>query len=203
MSTSKVEYKAMGHARWELPLDLPNGAPDTVNPEYPEYGTVRPNSIGLGLMPNAQTGVWEVTALSVIGPKVKDGKVVTKRDYGVMFVDPMDEDSAAPEWVKEICQEWTDRANGISTNSPARGDGPAAGLEQQVARAIKEAQETLEKDSRDLADRYEAWSHHPFDHSQASIESSRIASHAELLAQAAARLEGMREVARMLIAKEG
>jgi hypothetical protein len=110
---SKVEFKVRDHAVWQIPMDV-TGAPDTSNPEVPSFGMVRPTALGLGLMPNAK-GVWEVTSVGVHGPKVKDGKVATKRDYSVMFMDPLGEDSVAPEWVREICQEWADRANGVGS----------------------------------------------------------------------------------------
>lgn len=110
----KVGYAVREHAAWQIPMDLPQGAPDTENPEVPSFGTVRPNAVGLGIMPNSE-GVWEVSSVGVHGPKVKDGKVTTKRDYSVMFMDPLGSDSVAPEWLREICQEWADRANGVGS----------------------------------------------------------------------------------------
>jgi hypothetical protein len=112
-----VDYKVRDHANWQIPMDV-TGAPDTSNPEVPSAGTVRPNAVGLGLFPNAQTGVWEISTVHVVGPKVKDGKVSTKRDYTVMFTDPLGSDSVAPEWVREISREWTDRANGAGGGVP-------------------------------------------------------------------------------------
>lgn len=116
----KVEYTVRGHASWNIPMDLTTAAPDTSNPEVPSFGTVRPTALGLNIMPNVETGAWEVASVGATGPKVKDGKVVTKRDYAVQFMDPLEPGSVAPDWIREICQHWTDRANGISTNSLAR-----------------------------------------------------------------------------------
>jgi hypothetical protein len=115
MASNKVEYTVRQHASWQIPMDV-TGAPDTSNPEVPSFGMVRPTALGLGIMPSAK-GVWEVTSVGVSGPKVKDGKVATKRDYSVMFMDPLGPDSVAPEWVREICQEYTDKANGASAGA--------------------------------------------------------------------------------------
>jgi hypothetical protein len=107
---AKVEFTVRDHAQWAIPMDV-TGAPDTSNPEVPSAGTVRPSSVYLHLFPNAQTRAWEVTTVHVVGPKVKNGEVVTKRDYTVLFADPLETNSVAPEWLREISREWTDRAN--------------------------------------------------------------------------------------------
>jgi hypothetical protein len=107
-----VEYTVRDLAQWDLPMDLPKGAPDTTNPEVPSAGTVRPSALRLGIMPNEMKGEWDVSSVGVHGPKVKDGKVVTQRAYSVMFTDPLGPESVAPDWVREICQEWVDKANG-------------------------------------------------------------------------------------------
>ncbi len=105
---SKVEYTVQDGAMWQLHLDV-TGAPDTSHPDHPG-GYLRPVGVSMGI---GQTdGVWSVSAVNVFGQKVKDGKVVTKRNYPLPFLGPLDEDSVAPEWLRDICQEWVDRANG-------------------------------------------------------------------------------------------
>ncbi|MFJ6508679.1 hypothetical protein [Streptomyces sp. NPDC091879] len=108
---SAVEFTVRDHSNWQISMDV-TGAPDTTNPEVPSLGTVRPNALGVGLFPHTETGAWEVSSVGVVGPKVRDGQVATKRDYTVTFMEPLGPDSVAPEWVREIAQEWTDRANG-------------------------------------------------------------------------------------------
>jgi hypothetical protein len=108
---SAVESTVRDHSNWQISLDV-TGAPDTSNPEVPSLGTVRPTAMGVGLFPHTETGVWEVSSVGVVGPKVRDGQVATKRDYTVTFMEPLGPDSVAPEWVREIAKEWTDRANG-------------------------------------------------------------------------------------------
>lgn len=195
----KVGYKVKDSARWELPLELTTEVPDTENTDFPGGGTVRPTAVGLGITVNRETGEWEVWSASVVGPKVKDGKVSTKRDYAIPFTSPLDGEGGsdvAPEWLREICQEWVDRANGISTNSPARGGQ----VDELVKRQIKMAQEALERDAKDLATRYMLWAEPPI--RLASSESSRLQQDSERVALAAARLDGMREVASMFINEE-
>jgi hypothetical protein len=120
--SDEIDCKVRDHANWQIFLDV-TGAPDTSNPEVPSAGTVRPNAIGINLFPNAQTGIWEVSTVHVHGPKVKDGEVFTKRDYTVVFTDPLGPDSVAPIWVRKICKKWTDRANG-KAKSPAAERNP-------------------------------------------------------------------------------
>jgi hypothetical protein len=120
--SDEVEYKVRDHANWQIPMDV-TGAPDTLNPEVPSAGTVRPNAMGIGLFPNAQTGVWEISTVQVVGPKVKNGEVSTKRDHTVMFTDPLGPDSVAPLWVRKICKEWVDKANGRA-KSPTKERNP-------------------------------------------------------------------------------
>jgi hypothetical protein len=109
-----VEYTVRSHATWQIPMDV-TGAPDTSNSQAPSAGTVRPIGVAMSLMPNSQTGAWEVTSATVVGPKVKNDKVSTKRDYGIVFMDPLYEDSVAPEWLRDICQDWVNKANGSSS----------------------------------------------------------------------------------------
>jgi hypothetical protein len=109
---SAVEFTVRDHSNWQISMDV-TGAPDTTNPEVPSLGTVRPTALGVGLFPHMETGVWEVSSVGVVGPKVRDGQVATKRDYTVTFMEPLEPDSVAPEWVREIAKEWTDRANAV------------------------------------------------------------------------------------------
>jgi hypothetical protein len=122
----KVGYKVRSDSNWTIPMDLTTEVPDTMNPEGgSDWGMVRPNAIGLSIFPNSETGVWEVSSASAVGPKVKDGKVTTKRDYAIPFMDPLGSDSVAPDWMREVCQGWVDKANGV-------GGGGVRLTDQQV-----------------------------------------------------------------------
>jgi hypothetical protein len=109
MGSNKVTYTVQDSAMWQLHLDV-TGAPDTSHPEHPG-GSLRPVGVSLGI--GVTDGVWSVSAVNVFGQKVKDGKVVTKRNYPLPFLDPLGEDSEAPEWLREVCQDWVDKANGM------------------------------------------------------------------------------------------
>jgi hypothetical protein len=103
-----VEYTVQNGAMWQLHLDV-TGAPDTTHPDQPG-GALRPVGVSMGI---GQTeGVWSVSVVNVFGQKIKDGKAVTKRNYPLHFMDPLGEESDAPEWLREVCQDWVDRANG-------------------------------------------------------------------------------------------
>jgi hypothetical protein len=104
-----VEYTVQDSAMWQLHLDV-TGAPDTSHPDHPG-GSLRPVGVSLGI--GATDGVWSVSAVNVFGQKVKDGKIVTKRNYPLPFLDPLGEDSEAPEWLRKVCQDWVDKANGV------------------------------------------------------------------------------------------
>jgi hypothetical protein len=104
-----VSYTVQDSSMWQLHLDVV-GAPDTTHIDHPG-GALRPMGVSMGV---GQTGgVWSVSIVNVFGQKVKDGKVVTKRNYPLPFTDPLGEDSEAPEWLRKICQDWTDKANGV------------------------------------------------------------------------------------------
>jgi hypothetical protein len=105
---SGVEYKVQDASMWQLHLDV-TGAPDTTHPDQPG-GAIRPEGVSMGV--GITNDVWSVSAANVFGQKVKDGKVVTKRNYPLPFLSPLDEDSDAPEWLRKICQDWVDKANG-------------------------------------------------------------------------------------------
>jgi hypothetical protein len=105
----EVDYTVQDGSMWQLHLDV-TGAPDTSHPEHPG-AALRPAGISMGI--GMTDGVWSVSAVNVFGQKVKDGKVVTKRNYPLPFLDPLGADSEAPEWLRERCQEWVDRANGV------------------------------------------------------------------------------------------
>lgn len=107
----KVEVKVQDGSMWQLHLDV-TGAPDTSHPEHPG-ASLRPAGISMGI--GITDGAWSVSAVNVFGLKVKDGKVVTKRNYPMPFLDPLGPDSVAPEWLQERCQEWVDRANGVGS----------------------------------------------------------------------------------------
>jgi hypothetical protein len=106
---AKVSYTVQDSAMWQLHLDV-TGAPDTSHPDHPG-AALRPVGVSLGI--GATDGVWSVSAVNVFGQKVKDGKVVTKRNYPLPFLDPLGEDSEAPEWLRKVCQDWVDKANGV------------------------------------------------------------------------------------------
>lgn len=106
---AKVEYTVQDAAMWQLHLDV-KGAPDTSHPDHPG-GSLRPVGVSLGI--GVTDGVWSVSAVNVFGQKVKDDKVVTKRNYPLPFLDPLGEDSEAPEWLRKVCQDWVDKANGV------------------------------------------------------------------------------------------
>ncbi|MFI0265567.1 hypothetical protein [Streptomyces luteogriseus] len=108
-----VGYTVGEAAMWQVPITLQTAVPDTSNPNSPTFGTVRPNAVSLGIFRN-RAGVWCTTNANVFGPKVKDGKVTTKRDYTVIFTDPMDVHSKAPDWLRGIIKQWEDRANGLA-----------------------------------------------------------------------------------------
>jgi hypothetical protein len=109
MGSNKVTYTVQDSAMWQLHLDV-TGAPDTSHPEHPG-GSLRPVGVSLGI--GVTDGVWSVSAVNVFGQKVKDGKVVTKRNYPLPFLDPLGEGSEAPEWLRGVCQDWVDKANGV------------------------------------------------------------------------------------------
>jgi hypothetical protein len=109
-----VTYTVQDGAMWQLHLDV-TGAPDTTHPDQPG-GALRPVGVSMGI---GQTdGVWSVSVANVFGQKVKVGKVVTKRNYPLAFMDPLGEDSDAPEWLREVCQDWVDKANGAGGGVP-------------------------------------------------------------------------------------
>jgi hypothetical protein len=105
---SRVRYTVQDSSMWQLHLDVV-GAPDTVHPDQPG-GALRPVGVTLGI--GVADGVWTVGVVNVFGQKVKEGKVVTKRNYPLPFVDPLGEYSEAPEWLRKVCQDWVDKANG-------------------------------------------------------------------------------------------
>jgi hypothetical protein len=111
---AEVTYSVQDAAMWQLHLDVA-GAPDTSHPDHPG-GALRPVGISMGI--GVTAGVWSVSAVNVFGQKVKDGKVVTKRNYPLPFLNPLDEDSEAPEWLRKICREWVDKANGAGGGIP-------------------------------------------------------------------------------------
>jgi hypothetical protein len=108
---SGITYTVQDTSMWQLHLDV-TGAPDTSHPDHPG-ASIRPVRISLSVSP--RDGVWSVSAVNVFGQKVKDGKVVTKNYYPLPFLDPLDEDSVAPEWLRDICQDWVNKANGSSS----------------------------------------------------------------------------------------
>ncbi|MDX3260785.1 hypothetical protein PV336_16310 [Streptomyces sp. MI02-2A] len=114
VSPSGIKYQVARTARWEIPIELVDPAPDTQAPGFP---MVRPKSVTIALTPN-RAGNWCVSSAAVWGPKVKDGRVVTKREYSTLFSDLMDALSATPKWLMDICQEWADRANGWGVAAP-------------------------------------------------------------------------------------
>lgn len=203
MSTSYVVGEG---SRWEVHLELTTEVPDTSNTDFPGGGTVRPKFVNIGVVPDRETGLWGVWNASVVGPKIKDGKVSTKRDYAIPFMSPLDEDGreVAPEWLRDLCQEWVDRANGISTNSPARGEAEDAPVVDELAsglinRQIKIALDTLERDAKDLAERSALYAGPTIRKGMVHGDMSRLAQDAQQLALAAARLDGMREIARVFV----
>lgn len=114
VSASGIKYRVANTARWEIPIELVDPVPDTWAPGFP---MVRPTSVTLSLTPN-RAGVWCVSSAAVWGPKVKDGKVTTTREYSALFSDLMNDVGEAPEWLREICQDWADRANGVVVPAP-------------------------------------------------------------------------------------
>lgn len=134
---TEVEYTVQDTAYWQLHLDV-KGAPDTEHPDHPG-GTLRPVGISMGI---GQTGgVWSVSAVNVFGQKVKDGKVVTKRNYPLPFMDPLDEDSGAPEWLRKICQDWVDKANGAGRSVVEVSDVEDIPTSAELAQRIRVRQE--------------------------------------------------------------
>jgi hypothetical protein len=131
VSPGGIRYRVSGNARWQIPVELVDPAPDAQARGYP---MVRPKSVTIDLTPN-RAGVWCVSSAAVWGPKVKDGKVTTTREYSTLFSDMMNEVNAAPEWLLDICQEWADRANGwVLPEPPKKAD---MSLEARVARLEK------------------------------------------------------------------
>jgi hypothetical protein len=131
VSPGGIKYRVADNARWEIVIELVDPVPDT---QAPGFDTVRPSSVTLNLTTN-RAGVWAVSSIAVWGPKVKDGKVVTKREYSTLFSDLMNAVTETPEWLRDICQDWVDRANGT-----ARVEAPkesAMSLEDRVARLEK------------------------------------------------------------------
>ncbi|MFI9202642.1 hypothetical protein [Streptomyces sp. NPDC053048] len=132
VSPGGVKYRMADAARWVIPVDLVDPAPDTRGPGFP---TVRPKSVTLTLTPN-RAGIWCVESIAVWGPKVKDGSVTTTRHYSTLFSDLMNPVFETPTWLRGICQEWADRANGQDfwSRSPKKS---AMTLEDRVARLEK------------------------------------------------------------------
>jgi hypothetical protein len=116
VSPKGVKYRVADTARWEIPIELVDPVPDT---QAPGFGMVRPKSVTITLTTN-RAGVWAVSSVAVWGPKVKDGKVTTKREYSTLFSDLMNEVTETPEWLRGICQEWADRANGWGVTAPPK-----------------------------------------------------------------------------------
>jgi hypothetical protein len=132
VSPSGIRYRVANTARWEIPIELVDPAPDTQAPGFP---MVRPKSVTIALTPN-RAGVWCVSSAAVWGPKVKDGKVATQRDYSTLFSDLMDALSETPDWLKELCQEWADRANGWASLA-AEPKKTTLTVEERIARLEK------------------------------------------------------------------
>jgi hypothetical protein len=105
---AEVTYKPQDASMWQIHLDV-EGAPDTTHPDQPG-GAIRPVGVTLGI--GVSGGAWTLGVANVFGLKVKDGKAVTKRNYPLAFVDPLDPDSFAPDWLRKVCREWLDKANG-------------------------------------------------------------------------------------------
>lgn len=132
VSPKGIKYRVADAARWEIPVELVDPAPDTQARGFP---LVRPKSVTISLTPN-RAGVWCVSSVAVWGPKVKDGKVATSREYSTLFSDLLNEFTGAPEWLMDICQDWADRANGwaLLSGPPKKS---AMTLEERVARLEK------------------------------------------------------------------
>lgn len=110
-TTSKgVSYHLSDRARWEIPITLTSPVEDVVTRTA---GAVRPNSATISLVPN-RAGWWTLSHVAVWGPRVKDGKVTTKRVYSVLFGEWAVPGDEMPDWLREICQYWVDRANGTT-----------------------------------------------------------------------------------------
>lgn len=87
--------------------------PDTANPNLPGSPTIRPQQIQVNGYIQGADDAWGISLIAVYGLKVNQQTGgLTKRRYDTTFIDPLDPESGAPEWVREIAQYWLDRMNG-------------------------------------------------------------------------------------------
>lgn len=104
-------------SEFKVVLDLED-APEVQNPNLPGSPTVRPQAAVILAYPR-EGGGWEVSLINAIGPRVYEATGrLTKRDFNVAFVNPMDEDSLTPGWLLEIATRWENRLNGVSLFAP-------------------------------------------------------------------------------------
>ncbi|MFE9833960.1 hypothetical protein ACFYP4_02255 [Streptomyces sp. NPDC005551] len=140
MTSTGIGYHVSDRSRWEIPVILTSPVEDVST--Y-SGGTVRPHSVTISLVPN-RAGWWCLSHAAVWGPKVKDGKVTTKRDYSILFTDLGGVDGEMPDWLHEICQYWEDRANGGSRPTPQQESEPT------LTDFSREVGEYLDKRLREL-----------------------------------------------------
>ncbi|MFI1796621.1 hypothetical protein ACH427_04575 [Streptomyces sp. NPDC020379] len=131
VSPNGTKYRVTDNARWVIPIELVDPTPDT---RGPGFDMVRPRAATITLIRN-RARIWCVSSVAVWGPKVRDGKVTTTREYSTLFAATEE----APEWLQGICQEWVDRANGWGTASAMREPvkESAMTLKERVARLEK------------------------------------------------------------------
>lgn len=101
-------------SEFKVVLDLED-APEVQNPNLPGSPKVQPRLVVILAYPR-EGGGWEVSLINAIGPRVYEATGrMTKRDFDVAFVNPMDEDSMTPGWLLEIALRWQNKLNGVAT----------------------------------------------------------------------------------------
>lgn len=88
-------------------------APETEHPNLPGSPVVRPRFVVILVYPR-DGGGWETGLVNVVGPRVYESTGrLTKRDFEIGFVNPMEPDSGAPQWVRDVALKWQDKLNEV------------------------------------------------------------------------------------------
>lgn len=112
MTTVKATLNEERLSELKVVLDV-EGAPETSHPNLPGSPTVQPRLVVVLIYPR-DGGGWETGLVNVVGPRKYEGSGrLTKRDFDLGFVNPMEPDSGAPDWVREIALKWQDKLNEV------------------------------------------------------------------------------------------
>lgn len=117
MTHEPLPLSKEGLSTLTVALDVPESAgwEDVTNPDLPGSPTIRPKHLMLFLYPATETDDWEVFTAKIIGPKVRASTgSLTKRNYEIPFMRPLDEDATAPDRVRAEARRWQARVNGTA-----------------------------------------------------------------------------------------